>query len=377
LCDVFIEFTKCCKVPGAFDRPWRTRGRTVVIGTCGFGSTGSSAVSDYLKEFEDNQVLDNIEFTFPYEPDGLLDLEFHLMEQHARGSASQVSIRRYRNLVKRLGKYIASNTSLSQQALWRLTDDFLESIVQIKWKGYNDVDLGVVQRVFGNSIMRQRVIPALEKAFNRPIETYPLEDIEFSIKPDNFYSECKEYIRRLLTEMGADFRRNIVLDQPFSAEDPEKSFVFFDDPVAIVVDRDPRDVYLFGIKHLMSRGRFMPTDSVEKFVEYYRLLRKNMPYNNGNERILRLNFEDLVYEYEKTTTKIIDFCKLSNNKAKFTIFDPSMSIANTQLFKRFGGYQSDIDYIERHLAEYLYNFDKYPPISHAGKLFHGRSPLNK
>ena len=30
------------------------------IGACGFSGTGSSAVSDYLKEFENNVVLDSL-----------------------------------------------------------------------------------------------------------------------------------------------------------------------------------------------------------------------------------------------------------------------------------------------------------------------------
>ena len=36
----------------------------MIIGACGFGSTGSSAVSDYLLEFEGTSVLDKIEFTW-------------------------------------------------------------------------------------------------------------------------------------------------------------------------------------------------------------------------------------------------------------------------------------------------------------------------
>ena len=50
----------------------------MIIGVCGFCSTGSSAVSDYLKEFKENQVLDMLEFTLAYIPDGLGDLEYIL-----------------------------------------------------------------------------------------------------------------------------------------------------------------------------------------------------------------------------------------------------------------------------------------------------------
>ena len=33
----------------------------MIIGVCGFGSSGSSAVTDYLKEFSTTEVLDNID----------------------------------------------------------------------------------------------------------------------------------------------------------------------------------------------------------------------------------------------------------------------------------------------------------------------------
>lgn len=46
----------------------------MLIGACGFGSTGSSAVTDYLKEYNSFQVLDRIEFTWVSDVDGLIDL---------------------------------------------------------------------------------------------------------------------------------------------------------------------------------------------------------------------------------------------------------------------------------------------------------------
>ena len=35
----------------------------MIVGACGFGSTGSSVVTDYLKEFDGIQVKDDFEFT--------------------------------------------------------------------------------------------------------------------------------------------------------------------------------------------------------------------------------------------------------------------------------------------------------------------------
>ena len=71
----------------------------MIIGTCGFGSTGSSAVSDYLREFDENSVLDKIEFDIMYCPDGLADLEYHIINPFSITSGSICSIDRFRYLI--------------------------------------------------------------------------------------------------------------------------------------------------------------------------------------------------------------------------------------------------------------------------------------
>ena len=52
----------------------------MIVGACGFGGTGSSAVKDLLKEFENIQVLDRAESMFAFKVDGLQDLEYHLVK---------------------------------------------------------------------------------------------------------------------------------------------------------------------------------------------------------------------------------------------------------------------------------------------------------
>lgn len=57
----------------------------MIVGTCGFGSTGSSVVSDYLLEYENTMVLDRLDFTWVSKRlDGLIDLEYHVMHPHQR-----------------------------------------------------------------------------------------------------------------------------------------------------------------------------------------------------------------------------------------------------------------------------------------------------
>jgi hypothetical protein len=156
-----------------------------------------------------------------------------------------------------------------------------------------------------------------------------------------------------------------------------KVVFFFDNPLAIVVDRDPRDNYIFAKKFLLNKGRQIPTETVEKFVVYYRNMRKGMPYIIGSDKILNIRFEDLIYEYDESITKIMTFCGLKEHTNPRTIFAPELSINNTQVFKRYPEYRKEIEYIERELPEFLYPFEKYPEIEVTGNMFSGRSPLNK
>lgn len=353
----------------------------MIIGTCGFCSTGSSAVSDYLKEFDEVQGLDNIEFTFAYLPDGLGDLYHHLSECVIRDDSSAMAIPRFRRFIKFYSRSLSAHTRLKESELNDITEKFLDSIIQMRWKGERRLDPllfpGWFRRYIGGSLFQQRIIPYLNKRLHRCVEIYPYRELEVSVNHPDLEKQCKQYLKDLLTAVGADFSKHIVLDQPFAGNNPQSSFHFFDDPYAIVVDRDPRDNYIFAREHLYKRKKFMPINNVEEFVQYYKLMRDNMPYKENNQRVLRMHFEEMVYDYDNATKKIREFLNLGENKKPFSIFDPKLSINNTQLILKFPQYADDVKYIEEHLPEYLFDFSRYPKPDNSGKMFMGKSPLNK
>lgn len=355
----------------------------MIIGTCGFCSTGSSAVSDYLKEFDEVETFDSVEFTITYLTDGLIDLEYHLMKQNFRDDSCYSAIPRFRKFMKAHFEdgALPKLTPITKKQIRCYTDEFINSIVQINWRSTSRSDVLLdnyyLYRYFGTSIMNGRVIPMLTKKVGHPVDIYPVRDLQVSIKPTCFYESAKKLINSILAAAGVDITKKVVLDQPFCGNDPASSFPYFDDPKAIVVDRDPRDNYLFTKIVLAKRGLYMPVDNVSTFVNYYRLMRDNQPYKQSNDRILRIQFEDMVYNYENTTPLINEFCGLQGNPNPFTIFNPEISMPNTQLFRRFPEYAKDIEFIEKELPEYLFDFTKYPEPTVNGPMFYGKSPLNK
>ena len=67
----------------------------MIIGACGYGATGSSVVTDLLREYDNVQVYDDFEFVLSYRVDGLQDLEYHVMKQYAKNETSDYAIKRF------------------------------------------------------------------------------------------------------------------------------------------------------------------------------------------------------------------------------------------------------------------------------------------
>ena len=354
----------------------------MIVSTCSFGSSGSSVVADYLAECDDAFVFDRFEFNFITEPDGIEDLEYHLVMRNSRTGSSIYAIQRFRKLVRKHSLGWSKLTKTSQERIMELTEEYISGLTQVKYKGFSPkIDKkhsDLIEHYLGNAIIRQRLVYGLEKKgiIKENFDFYPLDYVEISIKPKNFYELTKKYLRTLLEEMGFDFSKKIVLlDQAFSGNDPAKSFSFFDDVCAIVVDRDPRDMYIFAKKVLLSKGRFMPTDSVENFIAYYRALRDGQPYKEPNPRILKLQFEELVYNYDESVGKIDAFLGIENkNRKKY--FIPEMSAANTNLIRKYPEFADDVKKIEEELPEYIFDFSKYDEIESGNGTFFGRS-LNR
>ena len=352
----------------------------MIISTCSFGSTGSSVITDYLKEFNSHHVLDDAELTWISEPDGIIDLDYHLNNPHCRTADSIKAIERYKILyANKIPSF--EKCGITRLVLEKSLNKFLGSIIMASWKWNTHLpkDESLWRRIIIKVLSKTKYIHKWELRNKRQWEGFPYRDVFFSVKPKNFDIAVKNHIKDILTAFGAKENESLVFDQLFPGNDPQSCFKYFDDPYAVVVDRDPRDIYVFG-KTVLLKGRaghLMPLNDVRDFVVYYRALRDNQPYKEKNDRILCLRFEDLVYHYDSTTKKLRDFLHLGDNPNPKSIFDPSMSMANTQVWKRFPEFKTDIEYIESELKEYLFDFNGCPEPDVNVKMFSGKSPKNK
>jgi hypothetical protein len=331
-----------------------------------------------LKEFDICQVLDNIEFSWVYATDGLIDLDYHINYPHSRTGASINAIYRYRQLCERRAKSL-NKIGVSSDVFLESMNNFLDSIVTVSWS-WRGPELGRKSSL--NQIFRKLVARTIVRKWEikngLQWEGFPYSEVFFSVKPKGFDDYAKKHVMEVFKATGADLSRPIALDQPFPGNNPQACFKFFDDPYAIVVDRDPRDNYTFARTKMKYAHIYhiMPSNDVKDFVKYYRALRDKQPYKEQNERILRIHFEDMVYHYDETTKIIRDFLGLGENPHPKTIFDPQISMPNTQVWKRFPQFADDIAYIEKELPEYLFDYTNCPEPDCNGVMFYGKSPKN-
>lgn len=352
----------------------------MIISTCSFGSTGSSVITDYLKEFDNIHVMDAVEMTWISAVDGILDLEYHLNNSHNRTSDSIYAIERYKKMCEKklpLFKKCGVDPELFEKSV----AEFLDAIVMTSWKWNKPTE---EKQPFWRKmaiifLRRTKLLFKWETKNRRQWEGFPYSDVYLSVKPKNFDIAAKKHIGDVMSAFGAKNNEILAFDQLFPGNNPQACFRFFDDPYGIVVDRDPRDIYVFGKTVLLkgTAGHIMPLNDVKDFVIYYRALRDNQPYKEKNDRVLFMRFEDLVYNYDEATKKVRDFLHLGESPNPKSVFDPAMSMANTQVWKRYPEYEEDIKYIEKELKEYLFDFEGYPEPDCNAKMFSGKSPKNK
>lgn len=343
----------------------------MIIGSCGYGSTGSSVLTDLLKEYDEIQVFDRFEFVLPYRVDGLEDLEYRVVTSPSRFSGGDYAIKRFLQASK-CYKTPFINKPCNGKTFYKLSLDYINAIKQLSFKGIETADVlsGNIFRNINAFFWKKIGMKFFEKLLRRRLYWWPSRTLYYAVRPDNFYKETKKYIENIFIAMGADLNRPICLDQPFEGNNPENSMKFFNNPIAFVIDRDPRDLFLQYKYSKSVDSKFMPHSTVEDFIIYYKNMRIN-GNNNSKENIIHLNFEEFIYEYDKTIEKIEKVLNLSVHNNPKLYFNPSLSINNTQLIRKHPEDIENIKKIEAELSEFLFPFEKYENVIFSGKSFTG------
>lgn len=329
-----------------------------IITCASYYGSGSSAITDLVSEFSSVQSLSEEEFRFIHDPDGISDLEYNLVENFNRHNSGH-ALKRFKKIVdfysgniitKRYEKYFLGNwKKCSYEFIDNLTD-----FTYFGWWQYDLLDRGTF------FYFRKRVINKILKStvwINKPERTLNTmkKEITYCSHPteEAFLNSTRKYISELFGSIndGSDF---MMVDQLVPPTNLKRYLRYFDDIKVIVVDRDPRDLYILE-KYYWKDG-VIPTSVVEfcKWYKYTRAHRNVEPFNG--DKVCYIQFEDLIYNYEKTLKRIIDWLGLDplDHKKKMKLFNPEISKKNTLTWINSQCDLKDIKYIEGELVDYLY-----------------------
>ena len=342
------------------------------IVTVGYMGSGSSAVTDLLSEYDGLKCpKGSFEFVFLHCPNGVFDLEDKLLiGNNALRSDEAIHsfLKTMSALYQKDGHWTSNYRNLVSTDFMQYCQDFIEELTPFKFNNvtwyYQQDPINFKMRT---QLLLMRILWKLSNGkikLSRPVS---YKDTVFAFPScEQFYIAARHFLDRVFVDLGIE-DSSIVLDQLLLPQNLNRLNSYFDENTrVIVVDRDPRDVYLLNKLVWLPQEMMIPFPTEEAgFCKMFRKIR-NMGQCD-DERILRLHFEDLVYHYDDTVDRIEDFLGLErkNHVRQYQFFDPGRSIYNTQLFNQERYKNESVEHIERELKEYLFMFSKKVPESDA------------
>lgn len=327
--------------------------------TCAsYYGSGSSAVTDYISEFDNVASFGDEEFRFVHDPDGIGDLEYNLVENFNRHNSGH-AIKRYQRLVNYYNGNILSKKlrGIFGESWEKYSKEYIHSLIDFTYHGWWEYDLVDKGSIF---LFRKRILNKLLHLTiwkNNPERTLNTmkREITYCTHPseDKFLTCTRTYIERLFDSVRGE-KDVVMADQIVPSTNTERYLRYFNDIKVVIVDRDPRDIFLLEKYHW--RDGIIPTDAKDfcKWFLYTRENGKHRQIQNANIRFLW--FEDLIYKYEQTTAALVSWIGLDSEHhiKKKIYFDPDKSIRNTKLWEKEKCDMNEIEYIEDHLNDYLY-----------------------
>ncbi len=329
-----------------------------IISCVSYHGSGSSAVTDLLSECSSVYNMTNYEFRFIHDLDGVADLEYHLVDNFNRHNSGH-ALKRYKWLVDYYSNhFMVKRYEPFFNNLWKkISYEYIDELTDFKFHGswqYDYYDRGALFSFFFK--LPQRV---MARTFwkNYPDKTIDLlfNEITYASHPSRtkFLELTKNYTSRLFSEANRLSLPFITVDQVLPSSNIARHMRYFDDIYAVIVDRDPRDVFI--LSKYFWKSPIVPKD-VKTFCKWFRYTRSTQKKELVNDqRIKLIQFEDLIYQYENTKNDLLSWLgvSLSDHSNRLKHFNPDISKKNTALWKN-SAFAKEARLIEQELAEFLY-----------------------
>ncbi len=332
----------------------------IVVPT-GYMGSGSSAVTDLVSEFKEfSSKNGSFEYVFLHCPGGVFDLEDKLLIGNNALRSDEAFHTFYSTMCQLYNKrlwWVGNYKKAISSNFLNITRSYLDELVEFQLPTYWYMQENTNLRMFFQLCLKRiiHIVTLGKRCLKKPLLYSPMW---LAIpEPKHFYKATQKYIAEIAAELGLE-KNSIILDQLLLPHNLYRIDHYFDDSLrVIVVDRDPRDVFFLN-KYVWPQQNtqvIYPTD-VYDFCKYYKQIRES-ELDIKSDKILRIHFEDLIYQYDTTVSRLYAFLNVhpSSHVKKLSRFDPNKSIDNTQLFLSTE-FREEASYIEKNLKSYLYTF---------------------
>ena len=336
------------------DVPYKPPKKTYEILVCieGFGHSGSGAILDLLSEFEETTVLGhhdksggsdlhftskNIEVDFLRRYGGVFDLSYAFLTKN-----QNIRDFKLKNFIT-YSEFLFKTGGVYNNEYMRLTNAFIEELIDFKIQTKTGMEGNLAfrsKKIFGKDYANLQSPFLYSK--NKPRYLYYLKDISF----DDYVKLASKYIKNILNTIESN--KFLCIDQIISNQNDTDALntKYLGKYKQISVHRDPRDVYITGI---LNNEKWIPQD-ISTFIKWYKS-RNNHSTHNPNK--LSIQFENLVFNYDKSLTLIQNFLGLKYHIYKKRYFKPNISKQNIHLWKKHENIKG-IETIKKNLATHCY-----------------------
>lgn len=312
-----------------------------LVSVVGLGYSGSGAILDFLCELDNCEVLGT-------------DKDAKTIGIDHKGSF-EANFLRFAGGLFEFEKYLNTNNLFQNDALLNRFIKLANNFKLFK----NDINVRRIFYDFFDKVVDQRIMKVKGLPYNPHLNAYDKSSSIFFLKDlsiDNFYSESQSFLRTFFSYLNANRKDYLVIDQLFAdySFDVDHYNKYIPNCKIIVSYRDPRDVYAMAIKHHID---WIAHSNVEEFLQWYRRCVKNL--NLNSTQYLVVQFERLVNDYEKESSRILDFLGIDNvfhnPSLKKAFFNPEVSKVNIGIWAQLENYKDDFEIINKSLPLYCYN----------------------
>ncbi|WP_180953741.1 sulfotransferase domain-containing protein [Bacillus sp. T33-2] len=211
---------------------------------------------------------------------------------------------------------------------------------------------------------------AAKIVYRRPVTkwgrtyVYDKKQMYFSMPTEEeFFKAAKNFVNNYFDMCAEPGKQIMIYDHLLWPQQTKLIDNYFDDNFkAIIVMRDARDLYNlnknYWYKPPLGNGNPIFPVTPEEFADYWKRVRGVETANDNPDKVMFIQFEDLIYNYDSTVLAVMNFLGLRPEQHVFKkkYFDPLRSIKNTQTFTIKDEWEKEAALVGKVIPEYTYQF---------------------